>query len=101
MLVALHESGDPYRRTTGEVAGSVRAGVLTQHVDRLEGAGPVRRERDARDRLIVHLHLTATGMELTDRVAAVRSAVERELPADLPPTDQRRLAELLGVLGGR
>ncbi|MFI0968225.1 TetR family transcriptional regulator [Streptomyces sp. NPDC021080] len=99
VLAALHESGEPYRRTTGEVADSVGAGVLTQHIDRLEGAGLLRRERDARDRRIVHLRLTAAGVELADRVTAVRSALEGELLAGLHPSDRHQLTELLGALG--
>ncbi|MDQ8708339.1 TetR family transcriptional regulator [Streptomyces sp. LHD-70] len=101
VLAALHDAGEPYRRTTGEVAaaGSVRAGGLTQHADRLEAAGLIRRERDADDRRIVHLRLTQEGVELADRVRAVRGAQEEELLAGLGPADRRRLGALLGTLG--
>lgn len=101
VLAALRDAGEPYRRTTGEVAaaGTVRAGGLTQHADRLEAAGLIRRERDADDRRIVHLCLTQEGVELADRVRAVRGAQEEELLAGLGPADRRRLAALLGTLG--
>ncbi|TXS43723.1 TetR/AcrR family transcriptional regulator [Streptomyces sp. OR43] len=101
VLAALRDAGEPYRRTTGEVAaaGRVRAGGLTQHVDRLEAAGLVERERDADDRRIIRLRLTAEGLELADRVHAVRSAQEQELLAGLSAADRRRLAGLLGALG--
>lgn len=101
VLAALREAGEPYRRTTGEVAArqGVGAGGLTQHADRLEAAGLIRRERDAGDRRIVHLCLTPEGGELADRVRAVRDAQEEELLAPLGPEDRRRLAALLGALG--
>ncbi|MFF1837152.1 TetR family transcriptional regulator, partial [Streptomyces sp. NPDC058231] len=101
VLAALRDAGEPYRRTMGEVAaaGPVRAGGLTQHADRLEAAGLIRRERDADDRRIVRLCLTPEGVELADRVHAVRSAQERELLAGLGPADRRRLSGLLGTLG--
>lgn len=101
VLAALRDAGEPYRRTTGEVAaaGRVRAGGLTQHVDRLEAAGLVERERDADDRRIIRLRLTPEGLELADRVHAVRSAQEQELLAGLSAADRRRLAGLLGALG--
>lgn len=101
VLAALREAGEPYRRTTGEVAArqGVGAGGLTQHADRLEAAGLIRRERDAGDRRIVHLCLTPEGEELADRVRAVRDAQEEELLAPLGPEDRRRLAALLGALG--
>lgn len=101
VLATLRDAGEPYRRTMGEVAaaGAVRAGGLTQHADRLEAAGLIRRERDADDRRIVRLRLTTEGLELADRVFAVRSAQERELLAGLGASDRRRLSGLLGALG--
>lgn len=78
---------------------AVRAGGLTQHADRLEAAGLIRRERDADDRRIVRLRLTTEGLELADRVFAVRSAQERELLAGLGASDRRRFSGLLGALG--
>lgn len=101
VLAALRDAGEPYRRTTGEVAaaGRASAGGLTQQVDRLEAAGLVERERDADDRRIIRLHLTPEGLELADRVHAVRSAQEQELLAGLSVADRRRLAGLLGALG--
>ncbi|MET7987416.1 TetR family transcriptional regulator [Streptomyces sp. NPDC005281] len=101
VLAALREAGEPYRRTMGEVAaaGTVRAGGLTQQADRLEAAGLIRRERDADDRRIVRLCLTPQGVELAGRVAAARSAQERELLAGLGAGDRRRLSGLLGALG--
>lgn len=101
MLATLRDAGEPYRRTMGEVAaaGAVRAGGLTQHADRLEAVGLIRRERDSDDRRIVRLCLTPEGIALSDRVAAARSAQEHELLAGFGPADRRRLSGLLGALG--
>lgn len=101
VLATLRDAGEPYRRTMGEVAaaGTVRAGGLTQHADRLEAVGLIRRERDADDRRIVRLCLTSEGIALSERVFAARSAQERELLAGLGPADRRRLSGLLGALG--
>ncbi len=101
VLAVLREAGEPYRRTMGEVAaaGMARAGGLTQHADRLEAAGLIRRERDADDRRIIRLCLTPEGLELAERIFAVRSAQEQELLAGLGAADRRRLSALLGALG--
>ncbi|MFD9544610.1 TetR family transcriptional regulator [Streptomyces sp. NPDC060022] len=101
VLATLRDAGEPYRRTMGEVAaaGAVRAGGLTQHADRLEAVGLIRRERDTDDRRIVRLCLTPEGIALSDRVAAARSAQEHELLAGFGPADRRRLSGLLGALG--
>ncbi|MCT9011257.1 TetR/AcrR family transcriptional regulator [Streptomyces rhizosphaerihabitans] len=101
VLATLRDSGEPYHRTMGEVAaaGTVRAGGLTQHADRLEAVGLIRRERDADDRRIVRLCLTPEGVALSERVFAARSAQERELLAGFGPADRRRLSGLLGALG--
>ncbi|QFG22975.1 TetR family transcriptional regulator [Actinomadura sp. WMMB 499] len=101
VLDVLRRAGDPHRRTMGEVAaaGAAGGGGLTQHADRLEAAGLILRERDAGDRRIVHLRLTAAGLDLAVRVAAERTAAERELLAGLTAADQERLAALLEALG--
>lgn len=101
VLAALRDAGMPYRRTTGEVAAAckVRAGGLTQHADRLEAAGLIRRQRDTDDRRIIRLCLTPEGLELAERILAVRSAQEQELLDGLTAPDRRRLSGLLGTLG--
>ncbi|MFD8686030.1 TetR family transcriptional regulator [Streptomyces sp. NPDC059651] len=101
VLSVLRDAGEPYRRTTGEVAaaGTARAGGLTQHADRLEAAGLIRRERDADDRRVIRLRLTPQGLDLAERLNAARTAQEQALLAGLTPADRRRLAALLGTLG--
>nr|WP_272922577.1 TetR family transcriptional regulator [Streptomyces sp. SID5785] len=101
VLAELRRAGTPYRRTMGELAtaGAVRAGGITQHADRLARAGLIERERDARDRRLVRLRLTPSGLALVDRVGEERRAGERELLDGLRPDERRRLAALLGSLG--
>ncbi|MFE5484455.1 TetR family transcriptional regulator [Streptomyces sp. NPDC056527] len=101
VLATLREAGEPYRLTTGEVAaaGRLRAGGLTQHADRLEAAGLIRRERYTDDRRIIRLCLTPEGLELAERIFAVRSAQERELLGGLGTADRRRLSGMLSALG--
>ncbi|MHB9754801.1 TetR/AcrR family transcriptional regulator [Streptomyces sp. BYX5S] len=101
LLAELRRAPAPHRRTVGELAaaGAVRAGGVTQHADRLERAGLVERERDDRDRRVVHLRLSEAGRELVDRVTEERRAGEREVLDGLRPQERRELRALLGTLG--
>ncbi|MFJ8822094.1 TetR family transcriptional regulator [Streptomyces sp. NPDC102467] len=100
VLTELRRAGAPYRRTMGELAaaGTVGAGGMTQHADRLERAGFLERERDERDRRVVRLRLTPAGLDLVDRVAEERRAQERQLLDGLRPDERRQLRLLLGAL---
>ncbi|WP_353941511.1 TetR family transcriptional regulator [Streptomyces sp. HUAS MG91] len=101
VLAELRRAGAPHRRTMSELAaaGAVRAGGMTQHADRLAGAGLIERERDDRDRRVVWLRLTPAGRDLVDRVAEERRAGERDLLDRLRPDERRRLDVLLAALG--
>ncbi|WP_425835868.1 TetR family transcriptional regulator [Streptomyces fractus] len=101
LLAELRRAPAPHRRTMGELAaaGAVRAGGVTQHADRLARAGLIERERDDRDRRIVHLRLSEAGRALVDQVAQERTAGERELLDGLRPDERRALRHLLGTLG--
>ncbi|MGY0487582.1 TetR/AcrR family transcriptional regulator [Streptomyces sp. WG-D5] len=101
LLAELRRAPAPHRRTVGELAaaGAVRAGGVTQHADRLERAGLVERQRDDRDRRVVHLRLSEAGRELVDRVTKERRAGEREVLDGLRPQERRELRALLGTLG--
>ncbi|MEB8340462.1 TetR/AcrR family transcriptional regulator [Streptomyces endophyticus] len=102
VLAELRRTPAPHRRTMGELAaaGAVGAGGMTQHADRLAGAGLIERERDDRDRRIVQLRLSEAGRVLVDQVTEERRAGERELLAGLRPDERRSLRRLLGTLGG-
>ncbi|MFF3688203.1 hypothetical protein [Streptomyces sp. NPDC002187] len=62
-------------------------------------SGLIERERDGRDRRIVHLRLTTAGLDLAGRMAAAREAGEREMLAGLGIAERRQLVGLLDVLG--
>ena len=100
VLAALRRSGPPYRRTAGDLAttGLVTTGGLTQRLDRLEQAGLITRERDSADRRVVYAQLTATGLELTDRVAKDHFDNELRMLAGLSQGERGQLAELLSKL---
>ena len=75
-------------------------GSMTRMLDRLEDKGLVRRERDARDRRVVLLHLTETGERLLPRIRpAARRALRRHL-AGFAPREIERLKDYLGRIIG-
>lgn len=87
--------------TQGQLSARIlRSGSnLTTVVDNLERGGLVRRERDATDRRVQHVHLTERGREAIE--AALPSHVERvtRLLACLSADERRELGRLCKVLG--
>ncbi|MDH6227072.1 MULTISPECIES: MarR family transcriptional regulator [Streptomyces] len=100
VLAALRRSGEPYRLTAGELAatGLVSSAGVTLRLDRLEGEGLIVRERDARDRRVVHCRLTPAGLRLIDRLFAEHLDNERRMLAALEPKERTQLAALLEKL---
>ncbi len=94
-----------YRNTVETGASLCRAlhydtGSMTRMLDRLQGKGLVRRERDARDRRVVLLRLTEAGERLLPRIRpAARRALRRHL-AGLAPREIERLKDYLGRIIG-
>jgi DNA-binding MarR family transcriptional regulator len=89
-LAELRRCGAPYRLRTSELeaATSVTAGAISQRLDRLEGRGLVRRERDELDKRVVHVRLTKKGRDLIDAVVA--GLMERESLLLAPFTKRER-----------
>lgn len=86
------------------VALGVAPATLTPVVDALARADAVTRSRDAEDRRVVRVAITATGRE---RLTAARAAVARTLRERMPPPPpehevviRRYLASVLTALGG-
>lgn len=86
------------------VALGVAPATLTPVIDALARADAVTRSRDAGDRRVVRVAITATGRE---RLAGARTAVARTLRERMPPAPpehevviRRYLASVLTVLGG-
>lgn len=80
VLQALH--GDR-ARTPSELADAVgvRQPTMTHHLDTLERAGLVRRERDPADRRVQRVSSTPAGDAASTRLRAAATAVDRRLPA--------------------
>lgn len=69
--------------------------TMTGIVDRLEAAGLVSRERDARDRRVVKADITSRGRDLVGRVRTQQLARFREAASTLSPRDRAVLLRLL------
>ena len=100
VLAALRRAGAPYQLSPGRLLREtlVTSGTMTNRVDRLTARGLVERHPDPADRRGVLVRLTDEGRGTVDAAFGQLLDAERELLADLPPTDQKRLAGLLRTL---
>ncbi|EFE71662.1 transcriptional regulator [Streptomyces viridosporus ATCC 14672] len=100
VLAALRRSGEPYRLTAGELAATslISSAGVTLRLDRLEGDGLIVRERDVKDRRVVHCRLTPAGLKLIDTLLAEYLENERSMLAGLKPKERVQLAALLQKL---
>lgn len=76
----------------------VDPGFITRVVDRLEGQGLVRRDRDTPDRRVINLTLTEAGHRIASRLAVVETEVLNRRLSDFAPDEFARLCGLLGKL---
>jgi DNA-binding MarR family transcriptional regulator len=81
----------------GEMAErlGVRPPTVSKTLTRLTEAGLVSRSAVSGDKRRVAARLTAKGRAKLDRIAEIRSGVERELLSGFDPKDERRLRKLL------
>lgn len=100
VLSALRRQGEPYQMTPGALlrATLVTSGTMTNRIDRLAGAGLVRRQPDPHDKRGVLVTLTGRGMAKADDALADLLCRERTLLADLDGRDATTLAGLLRIL---
>jgi MarR family 2-MHQ and catechol resistance regulon transcriptional repressor len=98
VLEALYHLGP---MTQGEVSVKVlKSGSnITTVIDNLERDGLVRRERDAQDRRVIHVHLTDEGSRKIAAVLPVHVAALVEEFSILSPKEQLLLGELCKKLG--
>ena len=98
VLEALYHLGP---MTQGEVSAKVlKSGSnMTTVIDNLERDGLVRRERDAQDRRVIHVHLTDEGSRRIAAVLPVHVAALVEEFSVLSPKEQETLGELCKKLG--
>ena len=71
---------------------------VTRMVDRLYAAGLVARERDGKDRRVVHAVMTEKGRELLQAVAPVVAAAEELIFAGVSDEELEQLSELLTTI---
>jgi MarR family 2-MHQ and catechol resistance regulon transcriptional repressor len=98
VLEALYHLGS---LTQGEVSTKVlKSGSnMTTVIDNLERDGYVRRERDAQDRRVIHVHLTKAGFEKLESVLPGHVAALVEEFSVLSASEQQTLADLCKKLG--
>jgi MarR family 2-MHQ and catechol resistance regulon transcriptional repressor len=98
VLEALHHLGS---LTQGEVSTKVlKSGSnMTTVIDNLERDGLVRRERDAKDRRVINVHLTEAGSGKVDAVLPKHVGALVEEFSVLSASEQLTLGELCKKLG--
>ena len=97
VLSALRRAGPPYELSPGQLVAQmlVTSGTMTNRVDRLAARGLVGRGPDPSDRRGVKVTLTTAGRMVVDAAMADLLDQERILLAELPPSEQDQLSELL------
>ena len=98
VLEALYHLG---HMTQGEISSKVlKSGSnMTTVIDNLERGGLVRRERDEKDRRVIHVHLTKAGMSKIEAVLPGHIAALVEEFSVLTVKEQELLGELCKKLG--
>jgi len=98
VLEALYHLG---HMTQGEVGSKILKSTsnITTVIDNLERAGFVRRERDAKDRRVIHIHLTEAGLGKIEAVFPGHVAALVEEFNVLSASEQQTLGELCKKLG--
>lgn len=98
VLEALYHLGS---MTQGEVSLKIlKSGSnITTVIDNLERDGLVRRERDAKDRRVIHVHLTEAGTSKVEAVLPNHVAALVEEFSVLSASEQETLGELCKKLG--
>ena len=98
VLEALYHIGP---MTAGEVSQKIlkSGGNLTLVIDNLERDGLVRRERDGKDRRVIHVHLTEAGKGKVEAVLPGHVAALVDEFKVLSAGEQKTLGELCRKLG--
>ncbi len=87
--------------TQGEVSSKVLKSTsnITTVIDNLERDGFVRRERDEKDRRVIHVHLTEAGTSKVEAVLPTHVEALVEIFSVLSVSEQETLGELCKKLG--
>ncbi|GAB3624760.1 MarR family transcriptional regulator [Mariniluteicoccus endophyticus] len=97
VLATLRRQGDPYRATPGQLSSQlmVTSGAVTKRIDRLVGAGLVRRDTSSTDGRGREISLTSEGLALIERLVEEHLANEHRLVAALDDDDRDQLVAIL------
>jgi DNA-binding MarR family transcriptional regulator len=97
LLGHLKLAGAPYTSTPGKLAEKqgLSSGAMTNRLDRLEGAGLIRRRPDQDDRRSLHIELTDKGHKAWLETVHAQAAKEAVIGAAL---NERELAQLNNLL---
>jgi DNA-binding MarR family transcriptional regulator len=100
VLAALRRAGEPYRLTPTRLAleAMISTAGMTNRLDRLEGAGLVRRLADPDDRRGILVELTAEGRELVDSAVDAHRGLSKRLLGGLSAAEREQLDQLLRKL---
>ena len=72
--------------------------ALVRHIDRLEAEGLVERTRDASDRRVMRITLTAGGQRHHDDLHVIMSEIDTDLRSHLTATEQRTMRKVLDTI---
>lgn len=101
VLANLRRSGEPHRKTAGELASSsmLTTGGITFRLDRMEEQGLIERVRTKADRRVVYAQLTDHGKEVIDAIIARHFETQRNMLAGMKQSEIEQLALLLKKAG--
>lgn len=97
VLLALSNGPHATQRELAEAVG-VRQPTLVHHLDAMERAGLVTRDREPANRRVQHVALTEAGERLFLRLRRAASSFDGRLRAGLGDADVAELRRLLGQL---
>ena len=97
VLANLRRSGEPHRKTAGELASSsmLTTGGITFRLDRMEEQNLIERVRTRTDRRVVYAQLTSHGKEVIDSIFAEHLATQRQMLEGLNQKEVNQLSALL------
>lgn len=100
VLASLRRSGSPYRLSHGDLSRALllSTGAMTNRIDRLEGAGLVRRLPDPGDRRGTLVKLTKQGRSTSDELLTAHVDNVQRILGVLSETERDTLADLLRKL---
>ena len=98
VLISLKSRSLASQRELAEVMG-IREATLTHHLTSMEASGLISRRRDAANRRIQVVELTAAGEEMFGRLASVAQSFDKKLRRGISAAEVATLEDLLARLG--